>query len=84
MQSRCCCPPERAVPGLVQVILHFVPQGRPAQGIFHPVGHLALAQAVVHLQAVGHVVEDAHGKGGGLLEDHAHLAAQFHDDRSPG
>ena len=33
----------------------------------------------MQLQAVGHIIEDAHGKGGGLLEDHADLAPQFHD-----
>ena len=77
MQSRCCCPPERAVPDLLQDVLHFVPERGPAQGLFHPVGQFPPPQAEVHLEAVGDVIKDAHGKRGRLLEDHAHAAAQF-------
>ena len=72
-------PPGEGRARLLQDVFHFVPEGRPAHGLLHPIGQLSPSQAEVHLQAVGHVIEDAHGKGRGLLEDHPHPPAQFHD-----
>src|SRR5262249_51961510 len=43
------------------------------QGLLDAFGHITLI--AVQAQAKGHVVKDTHGKGIGLLEDHADIAA---------
>ena len=73
MQSRCCWPPERARAALVQLVLDFVPEGGAAQRLLDLLGLVALE--AVEPQAESHVAIDAHGKGIGLLEDHADMAA---------
>src|SRR3954454_692868 len=57
--------------GLVQAVLHLVPERRAAQALLHPL----LEATALHTReprARGHVVEDRHrGERVGLLEDHA-------------
>ena len=62
---------------LLQAILELVPNGGLTQGLLHDaVEFLAVADAM-GARAKGHVVVDAHGEGVGLLEHHAHAAAQL-------
>ena len=62
--------------GLLQAVLHLVPDGRPPQGLLHDLVQLHFAADAVGAGAVGHVVIDGHGEGIGLLEHHADLLAQ--------
>ena len=73
MQRRCCWPPERERPLVVQLVLDLVPEGGAPQGIFNPLCLVALE--AVQPQAEGHIAKDAHGKGIGLLEHHPDEAA---------
>src|SRR5262245_33326393 len=57
----------------MQLVLHLVPQGRPAQGLLNP--FLVIALDAVELQSERHVLVDAHRERVGLLEDHADVAA---------
>ena len=61
--------------GGAQAVLDLVPQAHGAQGVVHAVLQVAAAHAR-QLQPGGHVVVDGHGgKGVGLLEHHADVAA---------
>ena len=71
MHSRCCCPPT-----LFQPVLDLLPDGRIPQRLFYDLVQLRAVADAVGPGTVGHVVVDAHGKGIGLLEHHAHLLAQ--------
>src|SRR5437016_3242991 len=62
------------VSGLVEVVLHFVPERGVAQAFFDGVGDGKLR--AVDLQAVGHVVENGLGERIGALEDHTNAAAK--------
>ena len=64
---------------VVQTILDLVENGCPAQGFFHAAGNEGLVTHAVDAQAVGHVLEDGLREGIGLLENHAHLAAQINN-----
>src|SRR5262249_48644152 len=58
---------------LLELVLHLVPDGSPMECLLDACGHIPLI--AVQAQAKGHVVKDTHGKGIGLLEDHADVAA---------
>src|SRR5262249_50692686 len=67
-------PAGKLVSGLVQMVLHFVPQRRAAQAAFDDFGDRFFG--AVDFGAVGDVVEDGFGEGVGALKDHADAAAQ--------
>ena len=62
---------------LFQAVLDLVPEGGTLQGAFHQLVQLCLVVHTVQPGAVGDVIVDAHGEGVGLLEHHAHPAAQL-------
>ena len=74
----------KAQRALFQAVLHLVPQGRAPQAAFHQLVQLSLIAHAVQLGAVGDVVVNAHGEGIGLLEHHAHPAAQVGKLHFPG
>src|SRR5262249_8622255 len=76
MQSRCCWPPASGEAVVLELVLHFVPQGGPGQGLLDPIRHLALV--AIELEPKGDVVEDAHLERIGLLEHHADVPTEDH------
>ena len=62
---------------LVQPVLDFVPEGRPAQALLHRLVQRAAVADAGDPQAVGHVLVDRLGERRRLLEDHAHPAPQL-------
>ena len=77
MQSRCCCPPDRAERGLVQAVLGLVPERGAAEACSTLSAMIALVAHAAQAQAVGDVLEDRLGERVGLLEDHADAHADF-------
>ena len=67
----------KAQSALLQAVLDLVPEGSALQGAFHQLVKLGFVVHPVELGAVGDVIVDAHGEGVGLLEHHAHPAAQL-------
>ena len=61
---------------LVELVLHLVPESRPAKGLFDLLRLVALE--AVEPQAEGDVAIDAHRERVRLLEDHADVAADRH------
>ena len=61
---------------LFQAVLQFFPHAGFLQGRFHDFIQLRLVTDTVGPRTVGDVVVDAHGKGIGFLEHHAHPLAE--------
>ena len=76
MHRRCCCPPERERPLLVQLVFDFVPQGGLSKGLLDALFPVSLV--TVQFQPKGHIPVNAHGKGIWLLKYHADMAADSH------
>ena len=57
--------------GMVQLVLHLVPEGGAGERLLDPGVHVGLGQVFVEADPEGHVVIDRHRKGGRLLEHHA-------------
>ena len=79
MHSLCCWPPERRRAGTVEVAGDLVVEPCSPQRVDHQRLQLAPARLLARLfaQGKGHVVEDRHREGVGLLEDHRHSRAQL-------
>ena len=60
-----------------QPILHFIPDGGVFQRSFHDLIEFRFILHAVSTGAVGHIVINTHGKGIGLLKDHADIAAKL-------
>ena len=84
MHRRCCCPPERARAVVLQAVLDFVPECRRGEAALQISSSVGVSGTAVEAGAVGHVVEDGHGEGVGLLEDHAHAFAQLDVEATSG
>ena len=79
MHRRCCWPPDRPVPGLLEPVLHLVPQAGALQARAHDVIEIgAAAGQAVDARAVGDVVVDRLRERVRLLEHHADAGAQLH------
>jgi hypothetical protein len=62
---------------LAQDILHFIPEVRAAQALFHDLAQILIPVNPQDARAKGYIVIDGLRKGVGALKNHAHLAAQL-------
>ena len=56
--------------GLVEFILHLIPQGGRLQAVFHDPIQVRLAVDAIQARPIGHVIENGLGERVGALEDH--------------
>ncbi|SIQ65962.1 hypothetical protein SAMN05421641_11177 [Paracoccus thiocyanatus] len=79
MQSRCCWPPDRPVPGSFSRSLTSFHSAAPRSDFSTISSSSArLAGQAVDARAIGHIVIDRLGKGVGFLEHHADAGTQLH------
>ncbi len=65
--------------GFLEAVLHLVPEGGRLEAFLDGLGDDGVVALAAHAQAEGDVFENAGREGIGFLEDHAHIAAEFHD-----
>ena len=76
MHRRCCCPPESDVDGLVEPVLHLVPERRLLEAAHHD---FLQARAITHagqLRAVDDVLANGAGQRQRQGKHHAHPPPQ--------
>ena len=61
----------------MQLTLHFLPQGGPAQALLHRIPERGFALVSIHPRAVSDILENGFGKGIGFLEDHPDPSPHF-------
>ena len=64
--------------GLVELVLHLVPQGRGLQAVFHDTFQIRSVMDPIQARPVGHIIENGLWKRVGALEDHADPPAHVH------
>ncbi len=75
MHKRCCWPPESAVPGDLQFVFDFIPQGRAAQALLDNLIERAFLDCARQPHAIGHVLINRFRERVWPLKHHADASA---------